>query len=124
MPKLMIVEDEPPLREALVYALESEGFAVVACDRGDTAVERFERERPDLVLLDVMLPGLSGVEVCKRIRLTHATPIIMLTARDTEIDTVVGLEVGADDYVTKPFSVRELVARIRAVLRRGGEWDQ
>jgi two-component system response regulator RegX3 len=95
MPKLMIVEDEPPIRE-----------------------------RPDLVLLDVMLPGMSGVEVCKRIRAGHATPIIMLTARDTEIDTVVGLEVGADDYVTKPFSVRELVARIRAVLRRGAEWDQ
>ena len=124
MPKLLIVEDEPSLREALSYALESEGFAVVACDRGDRALEVFERERPDLVLLDVMLPGLSGVEVCKRIRLTHATPIIMLTARDAEIDTVVGLEVGADDYVTKPFSVRELVARVRAVLRRGGEWEQ
>ena len=124
MPKLLIVEDEPPLRDALVYALEAEGFAVVSCDRGDLAVETFERERPDLVLLDVMLPGLSGIEVCKRIRAGHATPIIMLTARDTEIDTVVGLEVGADDYVTKPFSVRELVARIRAVLRRGADWEQ
>jgi len=124
MPKLLIVEDEPSLRDALAYALESEGFVVVSCDRGDAALEVFERERPDLVLLDVMLPGLSGVEVCKRIRATHATPIIMLTARDSEIDTVVGLEVGADDYVTKPFSVRELVARVRAVLRRGADWEQ
>jgi two-component system response regulator RegX3 len=124
MPKLLIVEDEPSLRDALAYALESEGFVVVCCDRGDAALDVFTRERPDLVLLDVMLPGLSGVEVCKRIRATHATPIIMLTARDSEIDTVVGLEVGADDYVTKPFSVRELVARVRAVLRRGADWEQ
>jgi two-component system response regulator RegX3 len=124
MPKLLIVEDEPSLRDALAYALEAEGFAVVSCDRGDAALEVFESERPDLVLLDVMLPGLSGIEVCKRIRAAHATPIIMLTARDSEIDTVVGLEVGADDYVTKPFSVRELVARVRAVLRRGADWEQ
>jgi len=124
MPKVLIVEDEPSLREALEYALNAEGFAVVACQRGDEALDVFRRERPDLVLLDVMLPGLTGTEVCRRIRLTSATPIIMLTARDSEIDTVVGLEVGADDYVSKPFSMRELIARIRAVLRRGGEWDQ
>jgi two-component system response regulator RegX3 len=124
MPKLLIVEDEPSLREALEYALSAEGFAVASVERGDEAVAAFEREGPDLVLLDVMLPGLSGIEVCRRIRASHATPIIMLTARDTEIDTVVGLEVGADDYVTKPFSVRELIARIGAVLRRGGDWEQ
>jgi two-component system, OmpR family, response regulator RegX3 len=123
MPKIMVVEDEPSLVEALEYGLQGEGFEVVASQDGQQALVLFERERPDLVLLDVMLPGLPGTEVCKRIRATSPVPIIMLTAKDSEIDKVVGLELGADDYVTKPFSMRELVARVRAVLRRGGEWD-
>ncbi len=119
MPKLLVVEDEPSLLDALDYGLSAEGFEVVTCADGADALRLFERERPDLVLLDVMLPGLSGTEVCKRIRLASAVPIIMLTAKDSEIDKVVGLELGADDYVTKPFSMRELTARARAVLRRG-----
>ena len=123
MPKILVVEDEPSLVDALEYALQAEGFDVVVSSDGEEAVRMFERERPDLVLLDLMLPGLSGTEVCRRVRASSAVPIIMLTARDTEIDKVVGLEVGADDYVTKPFSMRELTARIRAVLRRGGNAD-
>ncbi|HUH08586.1 MAG TPA: response regulator transcription factor [Egibacteraceae bacterium] len=122
MPKILLVEDEPSLAEALEYALASEGFEVALAADGAESLAVWERERPDLVLLDVMLPGLSGTEVCKRIRAVSSVPIIMLTARDTEIDRVVGLELGADDYVTKPFSTRELTARIRAVLRRGAAW--
>ncbi len=121
MPKLLIVEDEPSLVEALEFALAEEGFNVVSASDGETSLALFDRERPDLVLLDLMLPSVSGTEVCKRIRAKSTTPIIMLTARDSEIDKVVGLEVGADDYVTKPFSMRELVARVKAVLRRAGE---
>jgi two-component system response regulator RegX3 len=123
MPKILVVEDEPSLVDALEYGLGAEGFEVVASSDGEEALKLFERERPDLILLDVMLPGLSGTEVCKRVRASSSVPIIMLTARDTEIDKVVGLELGADDYVTKPFSMRELTARVRAVLRRGGDWD-
>ncbi|MGI9018192.1 MAG: response regulator [Euzebya sp.] len=123
MPKLMVVEDEPAIIEALEFGLTAEGFEVVAVSDGKKAIDVFDRERPDLVVLDVMLPGMSGTEVCKHLRAVSAVPIIMLTARDSEIDTVVGLEVGADDYMTKPFSMRELAARVRAVLRRGGEWD-
>ena len=123
MPKIMVVEDEPSLVEALEFGLSHEGFDVVASQDGREALALFERERPDLVLLDVMLPGMPGTEVCKRIRSSSSVPIIMLTAKDSEIDKVVGLELGADDYVTKPFSMRELAARVRAVLRRGGEWD-
>jgi two-component system, OmpR family, response regulator RegX3 len=123
MPKIMVVEDEPSLVDALEYGLGAEGFQVVAVTDGEAALTVFARERPDLVLLDLMLPGLSGTEVAKRIRAGSAVPIIMLTAKDAEIDKVVGLELGADDYVTKPFSMRELAARIRAVLRRGGEGD-
>jgi two-component system, OmpR family, response regulator RegX3 len=123
MPRILVVEDEPALVDALEYGLSAEGFEVVSAGDGITSLTIFERERPDLILLDVMLPGLSGTEVCKRVRAVSAVPIIMLTARDTEIDKVVGLELGADDYVTKPFSMRELTARIRAVLRRGGDWD-
>ena len=123
MPKIMVVEDEPSLVEALEYGLGDEGYQVVSSTDGARAVLLFERERPDLVLLDVMLPGMSGTEVCKRIRAVSSVPIIMLTAKDSEVDKVVGLELGADDYITKPFSMRELVARVRAVLRRGGEWD-
>jgi two-component system response regulator RegX3 len=121
MPKVLVVEDESSLVEALEFALSEEGFAVASAGDGEHALTLFDRERPDIVLLDLMLPSLSGTEVCKRIRARHATPIIMLTARDSEIDKVVGLEVGADDYVTKPFSMRELVARVKAVLRRAGE---
>jgi two-component system, OmpR family, response regulator RegX3 len=123
MPKIMVVEDEPSLVDALEFGLGAEGFDVVAAMDGETSLTVFERERPDLILLDLMLPGLPGTEVAKRIRAHSAVPIIMLTAKDTEIDKVVGLELGADDYVTKPFSMRELAARVRAVLRRGGDWD-
>jgi two-component system, OmpR family, response regulator RegX3 len=119
MARIMVVEDEPALVDALEFGLASEGFDVVSVTDGAAALAVFERERPDLVLLDLMLPSLPGTEVCKRIRAVSRAPIIMLTAKDTEIDKVVGLELGADDYVTKPFSMRELVARIRAVLRRG-----
>ena len=117
----MVVEDEPSLVEALEFGLAEEGFEVVSASDGESSLKLFDRERPDLVLLDLMLPELSGTEVCKRIRAHSTTPIIMLTARDSEIDKVVGLEVGADDYVTKPFSMRELIARVKAVLRRSGE---
>jgi two-component system response regulator RegX3 len=121
MPKVLVVEDEPSLVEALEFGLAEEGFEVIAANDGAASLTLFDRERPDLVLLDLMLPELSGTEVCKRIRSHSKTPIIMLTARDSEIDKVVGLEVGADDYVTKPFSMRELIARVKAVLRRSGE---
>ena len=123
MPKIMVVEDEPALVDALEYGLTAEGFDIVATSDGAQSLRMFDRERPDLVLLDLMLPGMSGTEICKRIRAESAVPIIMLTAKDAEIDKVVGLELGADDYVTKPFSMRELAARVRAVLRRGGDWD-
>jgi two-component system response regulator RegX3 len=124
MPKVLVVEDEPSLVEALEFALAEEGFKVVSTGDGQDSVALFEREQPDLVLLDLMLPSLSGTEVCKQIRAGSAVPIIMLTARDSEIDKVVGLEVGADDYVTKPFSMRELVARVKAVLRRSGNGSE
>lgn len=123
MPKIMVVEDEPAIVDALEYGLSTEGFEVVSETDGKASLEVFARERPDLVLLDLMLPGMSGTEVCKQLRSTSAVPIIMLTAKDSEIDKVVGLELGADDYVTKPFSMRELAARVRAVLRRGADWD-
>ena len=123
MPKILVVEDQPAILDALEYALSAEGFEIVTATDGEQSLTIFERERPDLILLDVMLPGMPGTEVCKRIRSSSPVPIIMLTARDTEIDKVVGLELGADDYVTKPFSMRELAARLRAVLRRGGDWD-
>ena len=120
MPRtILVVEDEPTLRETLAEALEADGFAVVQAADGRAALERFRAEEPDLVLLDLMLPELSGLEVTRHIRAESSVPIVMLTARDAELDKVVGLEMGADDYVTKPFSFRELSARIRAVLRRG-----
>ena len=117
----MVVEDEASFSEALAYVLGKEGFEVVVADTGDGAVATFDRVGADLVLLDLMLPGLSGTEVCKQLRSRSNVPIIMLTAKDTEVDKVVGLELGADDYVTKPYSKAELVARIRAVLRRQSE---
>jgi DNA-binding response OmpR family regulator len=116
---ILVVEDEPTLRETLAEALEADGFRTVQAGDGRAALERFHSEQPDLVLLDLMLPELSGLEVTRRIRAESSVPIVMLTARDAEVDKVVGLELGADDYVTKPFSSRELSARIRAVLRRG-----
>ena len=121
MTRILVVEDEESFSEALGYLLGREGFDVTLADTGTKAIEEFDRVGADLVLLDLMLPGLSGPEVCKQLRQRSAVPIIMLTAKDAEIDKVVGLELGADDYVTKPYSSRELVARIRAVLRRNGD---
>src|ERR1700694_3548164 len=115
---VLIVEDEETFVEALVVGLKREGFLVKVARGGAEAVEVFDSVRPDLVLLDVMLPKLSGIDVCREIRSRSRVPIIMVTAKSAEIDTVVGLEVGADDYVTKPYRLRELVARMRAVLRR------
>ena len=119
MTRVLLVEDEESYREATSYMLRREGYDVVATGDGRTGLDEFARGGADIVLLDLMLPGLSGVEVCRQLRQTSSVPVIMVTARDSEIDKVVGLEIGADDYVTKPFSHRELVARIRAVLRRG-----
>ncbi|SBW28731.1 MULTISPECIES: response regulator transcription factor [Protofrankia] len=124
MTRLLVVEDEESFSDALSFMLEREGFDVAVAADGPTALAEFERHGADLVLLDLMLPGLSGTEVCRALRQRSTVPVIMLTARDSEIDKVVGLELGADDYVTKPFSARELVARIRAVLRRRGEIEE
>ena len=118
MTKVLVVDDEPSYAEALMVSLEREGFEVVALYDGPSAVVYLEANVVDLVLLDVMLPGMSGVDVCRRIRASSQVPVIMVTARADEIDAVVGLEVGADDYVAKPYRLRELVARMRAVLRR------
>ncbi|HEY4899161.1 MAG TPA: response regulator transcription factor [Candidatus Nanopelagicaceae bacterium] len=118
MTKILVVEDEASFSDALAYLLGREGFDVSVADSGTRAIEEFDRHGADLILLDLMLPGLPGTEVCRQIRTRSNVPVIMLTAKDTEVDKVVGLELGADDYVTKPYSTRELVARIRAVLRR------
>lgn len=118
MTKILLVEDEVALSEPLAFLLEKEGYGVIIAEDGTAALELFAKHSPDLVLLDLMLPGIPGTEVCRTIRLSSQTPIIMLTAKDSEIDKVVGLELGADDYVTKPYSSRELLARVRAVLRR------
>ncbi|ARU45436.1 response regulator transcription factor [Corynebacterium silvaticum] len=118
---ILLVEDEESLADPLAFLLRKEGFEVVVAGDGPTALVEFEKNDIDIVLLDLMLPGMSGTDVCKRLRKVSSVPVIMVTARDSEIDKVVGLELGADDYVTKPYSARELIARIRAVLRRGGE---
>ena len=118
MTKILLVEDEVALSEPLTFLLEKEGYEIIVAEDGTQALELFSKYSPDLVLLDLMLPGIPGTEVCRTIRLSSQTPIIMLTAKDSEIDKVVGLELGADDYVTKPYSSRELLARVRAVLRR------
>lgn len=118
-----MVEDEESLAEPLAFLLRKEGFDVETAVDGPSAITAFEDSGADIVLLDLMLPGMSGTEVCKYLRAKSSVPIVMVTARDSEIDKVVGLELGADDYVTKPYSSRELVARIRAVLRRGGDID-
>ena len=119
MTKILIVEDEASFSEALEFLLGKEGFEVSVAEDGQQAVDKFTKEGADLILLDLMIPVISGIEVCRIIRTTSQVPIIMLTAKDAEIDKVVGLELGADDYVTKPYSSRELIARIKAVLRRG-----
>lgn len=119
MTTILLVEDERALADPLVFLLRKEGFEVVYAADGLTALEEFNNHAIDFVLLDLMLPEMSGTEVCKRLRSVSNVPVIMVTARDAEIDKVVGLELGADDYVTKPYSARELIARIRAVLRRG-----
>lgn len=121
MTVVLVVEDEQSLRDPLVYLLQKEGYEVLEAPDGNRAIELFKSENPDLVLLDLMLPGMSGNEVCRQIRQTSNVPVIMLTAKDSEIDKVVGLEIGADDYVTKPYSSRELLARMKAVLRRNTE---
>jgi two-component system, OmpR family, response regulator RegX3 len=119
MTRILVIEDESSFSEALSYVLTKEGYQVTVADTGDGAIKAFDKEGADLVLLDLMLPGLSGTEVCRQIRTRSQVPIIMLTAKDSEVDKVVGLELGADDYVTKPYSKAELIARIKAVLRRG-----
>jgi two-component system response regulator RegX3 len=123
MTRILVVEDEESIRDAVSFMLRKEGFDVYAVSDGNAAIDAFSREGADMILLDLMLPGMSGTEVCRHLRQSSDVPIIMLTAKDSEVDKVVGLEIGADDYVTKPFSTRELVARIKAVLRRGTRED-
>ncbi len=118
MAKLLVVDDERPIADILKFTLEKEGYQVVCAYDGEEALQMVQAERPDLILLDVMLPGRDGMDVCRIVRQSHQMPIIMLTAKDSELDKVLGLELGADDYVTKPFSARELVARVKAHLRR------
>jgi len=122
--RVLIVEDEESFADPLAFLLRKEGFTAAVAGTGQAALEEFDRNGADIVLLDLMLPGMSGTDVCKALRQRSAVPVIMVTARDSEIDKVVGLELGADDYVTKPYSARELIARIRAVLRRGGESEE
>ncbi len=123
MTRVLIVEDEESFADPLAFLLRKEGFSTAVAATGSAALEEFDRNGADIVLLDLMLPGMGGTDVCKQLRARSAVPVIMVTARDSEIDKVVGLELGADDYVTKPYSARELIARIRAVLRRGGDVD-
>ena len=124
MTRILVVEDEESFSDPLSYLLRKEGYEVSVAETGLMALEDFDRAGADLVLLDLMLPGLSGVDVCRALRHRSSVPVIMLTAKDSEIDKVVGLEIGADDYVTKPYSSRELLARIKAVLRRGQEPEE
>ena len=123
MIRVLIVEDEESLADPLAYLLRKEGFEASVASDGPSALAEFDRSGADIVLLDLMLPGMSGTDVCKQLRARSTVPVIMVTARDSELDKVLGLELGADDYVTKPYSARELIARIRAVLRRGSEAD-
>ena len=124
MIRVLIVEDEESLADPLAYLLRKEGFEAAVVTDGPAALAEFDRAGADIVLLDLMLPGMSGTDVCKQLRSRSSVPVIMVTARDSEIDKVLGLELGADDYVTKPYSARELIARIRAVLRRGAEVEE
>src|ERR1700749_1317081 len=123
MTSVLIVEDEESLADPLAFLLRKEGFEATVVTDGPSALAEFDRAGADIVLLDLMLPGMSGTDVCKQLRSRSSVPVIMVTARDSEVDKVVGLELGADDYVTKPYSARELRARIRAVLRRGADTD-
>ena len=123
MTSVLIVEDEESLADPLAFLLRKEGFEATVVTDGPSALAEFDRAGADIVLLDLMLPGMSGTDVCKQLRSRSGVPVIMVTARDSEIDKVVGLELGADDYVTKPYSARELIARIRAVMRRGADAD-
>ncbi|WP_016698411.1 response regulator transcription factor [Actinoalloteichus spitiensis] len=124
MTRVLIVEDEESFADPLAFMLRREGFTPAVVNDGQQALAEFDRNGADIVLLDLMLPGMSGTDVCRQLRARSSVPVIMVTARDSEIDKVVGLELGADDYVTKPYSARELIARIRAVLRRGGESEE
>ena len=124
MTRILVVEDEASFSDPLSYMLEKEGYDVAVAETGPDALTEFDRNGADLVLLDLMLPGLSGVDVCRSLRTKSTVPVIMLTAKDSELDKVVGLEIGADDYVTKPYSARELLARIKAVLRRQSEPEE
>ena len=124
MTRVLIVEDEESLADPLAFLLRKEGFEATVVTDGPSALAEFDRVGADIVLLDLMLPGMSGTDVCKQLRGRSRVPVIMVTARDSELDKVLGLELGADDYVTKPYSARELIARIRAVLRRGGDADE
>ncbi|GDX32498.1 DNA-binding response regulator [Actinomycetes bacterium] len=124
MTRILVVEDEESFSEALSFMLRREGYEVAVAGDGNKALEEFDNNGADLILLDLMLPGLSGTEVCRQVRAKSLVPIIMVTAKDGEVDKVVGLELGADDYVTKPFSSRELLARVRAVLRRHGDFEE
>ena len=124
MTRILVVEDEESFSEALSFMLRREGYEVAVSGDGHKALEEFDKNGADLILLDLMLPGISGTEVCRQIRTKSVVPIIMVTAKDGEVDKVVGLELGADDYVTKPFSSRELLARVRAVLRRQGDFEE
>src|SRR5881398_2711765 len=117
-PTILLVDDEDSIQKLLTYPLERDGYRVVQARDGEEALQRFADEEIDLVVLDIMLPKIDGLEVCKRLRATSTVPIIMLTARDDELDKVIGLELGADDYITKPFSIREFRSRVRALLRR------
>jgi two-component system response regulator RegX3 len=121
MTKILLIEDEDSIRESVAFLLEKEGFEVIQDENGLDGLKKFQENPTDLVLLDLMLPGMDGLEVCKQIRKISNVPLIMLTAKDTELDKVLGLELGADDYVTKPFSGRELIARVKALLRRVNE---
>lgn len=118
MKRILIIEDERPLAEAVQFSLEKEGYAVDIALDGEKGWEMFSGGGYDIILLDLMLPGIDGMEICRRVRSSGSTPVIMLTAKDADVDKILGLEMGADDYVTKPFNMRELVARVRAVLRR------
>ena len=123
MNRVLIVEDEPALADSIRYGLEREGYECTVLNDGLRAVDYVRSWRPDIILLDLMLPGMSGTDVCREIRTISTTPIVIVTAKDAEADKVLGLELGADDYITKPFSMRELLARVRAVLRRGGQTE-
>ncbi|NHI17852.1 response regulator transcription factor [Microbacterium excoecariae] len=124
MTRVLLVEDEPDLADPLAYLLQREGYEVEIADDGEKGLRMFREQGADVILLDLMLPGIPGTEVCRQVRTTSAVPIVMLTAKDSEVDIVVGLELGADDYVTKPYSSRELLARMRAVLRRSATAEE